>query len=104
MSSPSESALRPQRGPLPFIILAATGEDVRRCANCQSCADLLTPEMDLTFGELIRAAARDDPRALTCATLWNCDAVLESGCCQEGLDIPAVIQALRQEAAMRGLT
>ena len=91
------------RGPLPFIILSATGEDVRHCANCWACESLLTPEMDLTFGEVMQAVARDDERALTNRTLWACDGALASNPrCQEGIDIPAVIHALRQEAELRG--
>jgi heterodisulfide reductase subunit C len=95
---------RSARGPLPFIILSATGQDVRRCANCHSCEDLMTPEMDLPFGKLMRAASRDDPLALTNRTLWRCDDVLESSLrCPSGIDIPAVIHALRREAERRGL-
>lgn len=95
---------RSARGPLPFIILTATGQDVRRCANCHSCEHLTTPDMDLSFGELMRAASRDDPLTLTNRTLWRCEDVLESSVrCQSGIDIPAVIHALRREAERRGL-
>jgi heterodisulfide reductase subunit C len=93
-----------RRGPLPFIILAETGQDVRLCANCQSCEDLRVSGMDLSFGEVIRAAGRDDPIALTNDTLWNCDeALIRQPICQSSLDIYAIIQALRYEARARGL-
>jgi heterodisulfide reductase subunit C len=93
-----------KRGPLTFIILAATGQDVRQCASCLSCEDLRVPGMDLSFGDVIRAAARDDPIALTNDTLWNCDeALIRQPICQSGLDIYAVIQTLRFEAKERGL-
>lgn len=62
------------------------------------------PGMDLSFGELMRAASRDDPIALTNNTLWACDGVLESSLrCQAEIDIPAVITVLRREANLRGL-
>ncbi len=92
-----------QRGPLPFIILAETGQDVRTCSNCRNCEHWLTPGMDLSFGEILRAAARDDPRALQNRSLWNCDDAFTDGIsCQEGFDITAVIRTLRREAKLRG--
>jgi hypothetical protein len=100
--SPRQSAAI-QRGPLRFIILAETGQDVRRCANCRNCEDCMTPGMDLNFGEILRAAARNDPMALNNSSLWNCDdAFTNTIHCQEGFDIPAVIHTLRREAKLRG--
>jgi heterodisulfide reductase subunit C len=59
--------------------------------------------MDLTFGEVMQAAARNDVRALTNRTLWACDSVLAAHArCQEGIDLAAVIRALREEALRRG--
>jgi len=92
-----------ERGPLPFIILAETGQDVRHCANCRNCEDWMTPGMDLDFGEILRAAARNDPFALQNRSLWNCDdAFTNTIHCQQGFDIPAVIRTLRHEARLRG--
>lgn len=53
------------------IILAQTGQDPRACVNCDLCEDLLSDEMDLSHGQIMRAAARDDERALTNRTIWN---------------------------------
>ncbi len=93
------------RGPLAFVLLSATGQDVRRCGNCWACEAYLGPGMDLTFGEVLQAAARDDLQALTNRTLWNCDrALADRPRCQEGIDIAAVMAALRQEARRRGYT
>ncbi len=92
-----------ERGPLPFIILAETGQDVRHCANCRNCEDWTTPGMDLNFGEILRAAARNDPIALQNQSLWNCDDVFTNTIhCHQGFDIPAVIRTLRREAKLRG--
>jgi heterodisulfide reductase subunit C len=64
----------------------------------------MTPQMDLSFGEIMRAAARDDPQALQNATLWACDDLIERNArCQAGLDIASVILVLRREAQVRGL-
>jgi heterodisulfide reductase subunit C len=92
------------RGPLAFVVLAATGEDIRGCINCSSCDDITTQSMDLTIGELMRLAARDDPQALSSRTLWAGDDLLFSRLeCQAGIDLPAVILTLRREAELRGL-
>lgn len=90
--------------PLRSLILAQTGQDVRQCQACDQCADLTAEGMDLTFGEILRCAARDDPRALTCASLWRCEPLLDRPApCPAGLDIPAVIGVLRSESVHRGL-
>jgi hypothetical protein len=63
----------------------------------------MTPGMDLDFGEILRAAARNDPIALNNRSLWNCDdAFTNTIHCQQGFDIPAVIRTLRREARLRG--
>jgi len=93
------------RGPLPFVILAATGEDIRRCSGCASCESIVAPGMDLTLGELLRAAAHDDVRALTSQTLWASEPILSPPPrCLEEIDVPRVIRALREEAARQGLS
>ena len=94
----------PRRGPLRAIILAATGEDVRLCANCASCENLMAPGMDRSLGELVRAAARNDASVLTCASLWACeDLLLRPLPCQAGLSLPAIVITLQREAELRGL-
>jgi heterodisulfide reductase subunit C len=92
------------RGPLWAIIFTATVEDIRRCGQCFACEEYLDPGMDLTFGEIFRAAVHDHARALTSRTLWTCDKLLLNGLhCQSGLDLEAIIQALREEARLRGI-
>ena len=94
----------PRRGPLRSVILAETGQDVRLCANCANCDGLTTPGMDLTLGEIIRAAARNDPQALTCATLLACeDLLLRPIPCTAGLDLTSIVIFLQREAELRGV-
>ena len=60
--------------------------------------------MDLTFGDIFRAASHDKPIALSNQTLWTCDKLLQNGLhCQNGLDIAAIVGALREEARLRGI-
>ena len=93
---------RSTRAPLRAIIMTSTGQDVRACMNCDSCQDWMAPGMDLTFGEIMRAAARDDPRALKNQTLATCDELLARVRCPSGIDIASVILALVREAELRG--
>ncbi|HLC02343.1 MAG TPA: hypothetical protein VJK02_04855 [Anaerolineales bacterium] len=90
------------RGPLRAVIMTSTGQDIRECTNCNSCDDWMAPGMDLTFGEVLRAAARDDPGALDNQTLWACDELLARVRCPSGIDIASVILALIHEAELRG--
>jgi heterodisulfide reductase subunit C len=89
--------------PLPALVLARTGQDVRLCQACDQCRDLLADGMDLAFGEILRYAAHDDERALACQSLWCCESLLAGlPRCPAGIDIPAIIHALRREALRRG--
>ncbi len=91
------------RAPLRSIVLAQTGQDVRRCSCCAACEADMLPEMDLSVGELMQRVARDDPQALTCKTLWAVEPLLAHGIeCQAGMDVAAVIRTLRKLAKARG--
>ncbi len=95
---------KPKQAPLHAIILAATSQDVRLCANCGNCNGRMEAGMDLSFGEIMQAAARNDTSALTNRTLWACDDLLASHLqCPHDIDIASVIIALAREAASRGL-
>jgi hypothetical protein len=62
----------------------------------------MVPGMDLTFGEIMQAAARDDSRALYNDTLAACDDLLPRVRCPSGIDIASVMLALVREAERRG--
>ncbi|MCQ3935684.1 MAG: hypothetical protein DPW18_01430 [Chloroflexi bacterium] len=84
------------------VIKLATGQDVNACRACFDCELPLTGEMDIPLGSLIQLALLDDEEALHCRTLWS-DSVLESsrGACKRGLDLRAVMIALRAESQRR---
>jgi heterodisulfide reductase subunit C len=91
------------RGPIPFIILSKTGEDVRDCMNCESCPKTFQ-HTDIAINEVMQAAARDDRDVFKNPILWNCESILESNLtCMVGINIPQVIYALREEAEIRGI-
>jgi heterodisulfide reductase subunit C len=61
--------------------------------------------MDMTIGELLQRAAHNDPSVFRSSTLWHCDPMLRmDGRCQKGIDILRVIEALREEAKLRGIS
>jgi len=95
---------RARPGPLRAIVLAATGQDVRKCQHCDFCSTNLEPDQDISLESLLQLVIMNDEEVLTCRTLWS-DAVLASSkhICGNNLDIVAVLLALRAEARRRGL-
>jgi len=84
------------------IVKKATGQDVHACHACNDC-DIETPtDMDIPLSSLIQLVMLNDEEALHCRTLWS-DSVMEAsrGACKRGLDLYAVILALREESLRR---
>jgi heterodisulfide reductase subunit C len=95
------------RGPLRFILLADTGQDVNQCSGCGCCyvGDEMQAEFDLELWEVLAAARQDDEAALTNQTIWAlAEAQLGEIRCTNGVDFVAIARSLRREAELRGLT
>ena len=86
------------------IVKNASGQDVSRCQACLDCEVSCTADMDIPVGSMIQMIMFDDEEILTSRTLWS-DCVLTKArlACHRGIDISAVMQALREEATRRGL-
>jgi hypothetical protein len=84
------------------VIKLATGQDINICHACYDCEVSLAEEMDIPLGSLVQLALLDDEEALDSRTLWS-DAVLEAshGACKRGINLPAVMVALREESLRR---
>lgn len=84
------------------VIKNATGQDVNTCHACFDCDVPLADEMDIPLGSLIQLVLQNDEEALQCRTLWS-DPVLGAsrGACKRGLDLHAVMLALRAESLRR---
>lgn len=84
------------------VIKRATGQDINICHACFDCDIPLAEEMDIPLGSLVQLVLLDDEESLNSRTLWS-DAVLEAshGACKRGLDLPAVMIALREESIRR---
>ena len=84
------------------IIKETTGQDVNLCHACFDCDVEVPNEMDIPLGSLIQLVLYDDEEALQARTLWS-DSVLEAShaACKRGLDLYAVMLALRAESRRR---
>jgi len=84
------------------IVRNATGQDVYVCHACNDCDIDVRDEMDIPLSSLIQLILLNDDEALQCRTLWS-DSVLEAarGACKRGLNIYAVLLALREESWRR---
>ncbi|MBI5352332.1 MAG: hypothetical protein HZB50_06800 [Chloroflexi bacterium] len=80
------------------VIKKATGQDVYTCQSCNDCDIGAREDMDIPLSSLIQLVLLNDEEALECRTLWS-DSVLEAsrGACKRGLDLHAVLLALREE-------
>lgn len=88
-------------------LLARSGVNVNLCLHCQSCAGgcPFTDAMDLLPNRVLRLIQLGmENDALMCSTIWAC-----VGCntcsiqCPMAIDIPAVMDALRQLALEKGI-
>lgn len=87
------------------IVRNATQQDISRCQACLDCeVSCPTDELDIPVGSLIQMVMFNDEDVLTSKTLWS-DCVLSKArlACYRGINISAVMQALREEARQRGL-
>ncbi len=86
------------------VVLAETGQDVRRCGRCAYCAQGAGPGDDLTLEMVLQLVLMNDDEVLTSRTVWS-EPALEAAChnCVSTLDVPAILLALRAEAVRRQL-
>jgi len=84
------------------MVRKISGQDVYICRGCNDCDISDSEDMDIPISGLVRLTLLNDDEALRCRTLWS-DSVLEAsrGLCKRGLDLYAVMTALRGEAGRR---
>jgi hypothetical protein len=84
------------------IVKKTAGQDVYICHACNDCDINARDEMDIPLSSLVQLVLLNDEEALQCRTLWS-DSVLEAsrGACKRGLDLHAVLTALRAEATRK---
>ena len=86
------------------IVKEATGQDISRCQACLDCEVSCPDDIDIPVGSMVQMVMFDDEEVLTCRTLWS-DCVLSKArlACSRGINIQAMMLALRAEAQQRGL-
>lgn len=79
------------------FVKKATGQDVYVCHACNDCDIQARADMDIPLSSLVQLILLNDEEALECRTLWS-DSALEDarGACKRGLDLHAVMIALRE--------
>jgi len=84
------------------VIKDTTGQDIKICQACFYCDIHFPDDLDIPLGSLVQLALQNDEEALHSRTLWS-ETVLEAarGACKRGLDLHAVILALRTECERR---
>jgi hypothetical protein len=84
------------------VIKAITGQDVYLCRECQLCDIVTDVDMDVPLTTVLKMVMFDDEEVLTSRTVWS-DRVLEeaSHACKRGLNLQAILMALRSEAHLR---
>lgn len=87
------------------IVKEATGQDVYKCQGCFDCELPASADADIPLGSLVQMIIYDDKEALSSRTLWS-DEILQSSrySCQRGLNVQAIMLALREEARKQGLS
>jgi heterodisulfide reductase subunit C len=84
------------------IVKEKTGQDVSRCQACLDCEVDCPDELDIPLGSMIQMILFDDEEVLSSRTLWSdCVIMNLQSACQRGLDIRAIMMALREEARQR---
>lgn len=86
------------------IVKEGSGQDISRCQACLDCEVSCPDDVDIPIGSMVQMVMFDDEEVLTCRTLWS-DCVLSKArlACSRGIDIHAVMLALREEARQRGV-
>ena len=86
------------------IVKDATGENINICQSCLDCDIISADEVDIPLGSLVQMILFDDEEALTSKTVWS-ESVLAQAryACRKGINLQAVLLALRVEAERRGL-
>ena len=81
------------------VVKKSTGQDVYLCQSCNDCDIGTHADMDIPLSSLVQLILLNDEEALQCRTLWS-DSALEAarGSCKRGLDLHAVMLALREES------
>jgi heterodisulfide reductase subunit C len=94
------------RGPFVARVEEISGQDLLACNQCGKCSAgcPVVAAMDLLPSQVIRMAQLGMEDVLECNTIWICASCLTCVTrCPKGVDLPRLMEALRQIALRRGV-
>jgi len=94
------------RGPFVRQVEEISGQDLLACNQCGKCSAgcPVVAVMDLLPSQVIRMAQLGMEDVLECNTIWICASCLTCVTrCPKGVDLPRLMEALRQIALRRGV-
>jgi heterodisulfide reductase subunit C len=94
------------RGPFVARVEEISGQDLLACNQCGKCSAgcPVVAAMDLLPSQVIRMAQLGMEDVLECNTIWICASCLTCVArCPKGVDLPRLMEALRQIALRRGV-
>jgi heterodisulfide reductase subunit C len=94
------------RGPFVARVEEISGQDLLSCNQCGKCSAgcPVVAAMDLLPSQVIRMAQLGMEDVLECKTIWICASCLTCVTrCPKGVDLPRLMEALRQIALRQGV-
>jgi heterodisulfide reductase subunit C len=95
------------RGPFVCQVEEISGQDLLACNQCGKCSAgcPVVAAMDLVPNHVIRMAQLGMEEVLESETIWICASCLTCATrCPKGVDLPRLMEALRQIALRQGAT
>ncbi len=95
------------RGPFVRQVEEISGQDLLACNQCGKCSAgcPVVAAMDILPSQVIRMAQLGMEEVLESNTIWICASCLTcSTRCPKGVDVPRLMEALRQIALRQGVT
>jgi heterodisulfide reductase subunit C len=95
------------RGPFVARVEEISGQDLLSCNQCGKCSAgcPVVAAMDLLPSQVIRMAQLGMEDVLESNTIWICASCLTCATrCPKGVDLPRLMEALRQIALRQGVT
>jgi heterodisulfide reductase subunit C len=83
-----------------------SGQDLLACNQCGKCSAgcPIVATMDILPSQVIRMAQLGMEEVLECNTIWICASCLTCAArCPKGVDLPRLMEALRQVALRQGI-
>jgi heterodisulfide reductase subunit C len=95
------------RGPFVRQVEEISGQDLLACNQCGKCSAgcPVVAAMDILPNQVIRMAQLGMEEVLESNTIWICASCLTCATrCPKGVDVPRLMEALRQIALRQGVT